>query len=341
MLTELLNQSVQHNCNIADAKHAASFTLCTYLMKMREFCRWDNGYALTHMLSKEEIGEWVSKREALWEDIEQQDYQTLNIDDQQYDPFQTEQINSKLLPLGLVYSGGLGNHCVPHFFLAKLEAQHDYADHKVIISSDEYARDLTAPPAMTLGDTIFIRKQSIRRMLWEKAQEWRWHKIENAMSKAFSYYPFDDDIDAALDAMTSVELKSILLHEKGEIETSHRLGDEWKMLLTEVTDARVELMLRTIKDLYADTSVTLPALIESNNIASLHFFAGNMTALRKDLCPSFVTTYKAWCEGASLEYFSAWVLRSQQHWQQLTQALLAMQTSAPEALTKAIEGARF
>ena len=258
-----------------------------------------------------------------------------------YDPFETEQINTKLLPLGLVYSGGLGTHRVPHFFLAKLEAQYEYADHRVIVSNVEYARDLTAPPAMTLGDTIFIRKQSIRRMLWEKAQEWNWHKIENAMSKAFSYYPFDNDIEAALDAMTADELESILLHEKGEIETSNILGDDWKTLLAEVTDARVELMLRTIKDLYADSCVTLPKLIESNNAASLHFFAGNMTALRKDLCPSFVTTYQAWCKGASLENFSAWVLRAQQHWHELIKELLARQTCEAEVLAEVIEAARF
>mgnify|MGYP005716666927 FL=1 len=161
------------------------------------------------------------------------------------------------------------------------------------------------------------------------------------MSKAFSYYPFDDDIDAALDAMTSVELNSILLHEKGEIETSNILGDDWKTLLAEVTDARVELMLRTIKDLYADSCVTLPKLIESNNAASLHFFAGNMTALRKDLCPSFVTTYQAWCKGASLENFSAWVLRAQQHWHELIKELLARQTCEAEVLAEVIEAARF
>lgn len=341
MPTEQLNKFVQHNCNIADAKHAANFTLCTYLMKMREFCRWDRGYSMNHIIPKEEIGEWVQQREALWEDIEQQDYQALVIDDQQYDPFATEQINTKLLPQGLVYSGGLGTHCVPHFFLARLEDQHQYGSHKVIISNDEYARDLTAPPAMTQGDTIFIRKQSIRRMLWEKAQEWSWHKIENAMSKAFSYYPFAEDVDAALEAMTDVEMNSILLHETGEIEASTLLGSGWKALLANMDNARVELMLRTIKDWYADTRVTLPHLIESNNSASLHFFAGNLTAMRKELCPSFLPAYKAWCQDGSLEQFSDWVTRSHSHWQRLSNECLTGHYDESTQLAAMIEAQRF
>jgi len=341
MLTETLNQCVQHNCNLADAKHAGNYTLCTYLMKMREFCRWDLGYSLSDKLPKEEVGEWVSQREALWEDIEQQEYQTLTIDGHSYDPFDTPQINAQLLPQGLVYSGGLGKHNVPHFFLAKLESQHEIDDYQVIITTQEYARDLSAPPAMTLGKTIFIRKQSVRRMLWEKAQEWRWHKIENAMSRAFSYYPFADDAELALDQMTETELQSILLHEQGEIETTRLLGDEWKQLLSSIDNRRLELMLRSIKDLYADACVTLPHLLKSDNAASLHFFAGNMTALRKDLCPSFSQHYEAWRDTQDLSGLQGWVQRSQQHWKSLIDRIMNMQDADAQQLIAIIESQRF
>lgn len=341
MLTETLNKSVQHNCNLADAKHAANYTLCTYLMKMREFCRWDLGYSLSDKLPKEAVGEWVSQREALWEDIEQQDYQALTIDGQRYDPFDTTQINAKLLPQGLVYSGGIGKHNVPHFFLAQLESQHNADDYQVIVTTEEYARDLSAPPAMTLGNTIFIRKQSVRRMLWEKVQEWRWHKIENAMSRALSYYPFADDPELALDQMTETELQSILLHEQGEIETTRLLGDEWKQFLGSIDNSRLELMLRSIKDLYADACVTLPQLIQSNNVASLYFFAGNMTALRKDLCPSFSQCYEAWRDSQDLSGFQEWVQLSQQHWKSLIERIMGMQNADVQELTTIIESQRF
>jgi hypothetical protein len=41
-----LVQAVQTNCHIADARHAADLTLCTYLLQMREFYRWEQGLPL-------------------------------------------------------------------------------------------------------------------------------------------------------------------------------------------------------------------------------------------------------------------------------------------------------
>jgi len=38
---------VQANCHTADAKHARSMTLCTYLLEMRELYRWEHAYAQT------------------------------------------------------------------------------------------------------------------------------------------------------------------------------------------------------------------------------------------------------------------------------------------------------
>ncbi len=39
MQQELISQ-VQHNCDISDANHAGNYTLCIYLLKMREYYRW-------------------------------------------------------------------------------------------------------------------------------------------------------------------------------------------------------------------------------------------------------------------------------------------------------------
>ena len=317
MTTDSLCSLVQHNCNIADARHAANYTLCTYLMKMREFCRWDKGYSYDELLPKEEVGEWVSARESLWEALEEESYLPIEVDNQTFDPFDTEAINHALLPKGMVYSGGVGAGCSPHFFLGKLASKESYDDHQVILSSEECARDLGAPPAMTLGNTIFIRKESVRRMLWEKLQEWRWHKCESPMSRALSFYNFDSDSDVALDEMTDAELDSILLHEQGEIKTSEVLGDNWKTYLASVDNTRHELMLRAVKDLFADSLVTLPTLIEKNKIASIHFFAGNMSPLRRQLCPSFIQAYTDWNNEGDLINLSQWAERSAGHWLQV------------------------
>lgn len=331
MLTHSLCTDVQRNCNIADAKYAANYTLCTYLMKMREFCRWDKGYAYSQIMPKEEIGEWVSERESLWEKLEQEEFCPLVIDGKTFDPFATDEINQALLSKGLVYSGGLGARCIPHFFLGELEVAQSHEDYQVIISAQECARDLSAPPAMTLGDTIFIRRESVRRMCWEKVQEWRWHKIENAMSEAIACYDFDRDVEVALQHMTEEELAAIVLHEVGEIKTSKVLGDEWKNLLVEIKSARVELMLRTIKDLFADALVTLPGLLAANKTASIHFHAGNMVAMRRQLCPSFANEYQQWEKLGSVgeapepnESLLKWSEHSAAHWQKILRQVLLM-----------------
>ena len=217
MNTESLCELVQHNCNIADAKHAGNFTLCTYLMKMREYCRWDKGYSYTDILSKEEVGEWVTDRESLWDELDEQSFAPIEINGMRFDPFDTEAINDSLQQYGLVYSGGIGARSVPHFFLGKLDESKAFDDHQVVIASEECARDLSSPPAMTLQNVIFIRKESVRRMLWEKLQEWQWHKLENAASRAFAFYDFKNDINAALDDMTNVESQAILLHSRFHI----------------------------------------------------------------------------------------------------------------------------
>ena len=54
-------------------------------------------------------------------------------------------------------------------------------------------------------------------MLWEKVQEWQWHKQDNAMAKAVACYDFKTNLNAAINSMTEVELNAVVLHEIGEI----------------------------------------------------------------------------------------------------------------------------
>ena len=324
MFPDALCTLVQHNCNIADARHAGHFTLCTYLMKMREYCRWDKGYAYTDVLPKEEVGRWVSQRELLWHELEQQSFTPVEIDSQVHDPFDIDKINQALLPKGLVYSAGVGVRSAPHFFLARLAETQTYGACQVYIVGQECARDLSAPPAMTLGDRIFIRTESIQRMLWEKVQEWQWHKIDNAMSRALAFYNFKEDAAGALQRMAENELQAIILHEQGEIDACKILGEEWRTFLAAVSSARLELMLRALKDFYADTLRTLPALIAQGNHASIYFYAANMSALRKQLSPSFTQAYKQWDTSRDTSLLHDWLERGARHWHQLIDQVLRL-----------------
>ena len=112
-----LVRSVQTNCHISDARHGADYSLCVYLMKMREYYRWEQGLPYGAILGKDKVGDWLAAREQLWENLEEAEFESLEINGEHFDPFDAEAINTCLEPLGLVYSGGLGHGAKPHFVL--------------------------------------------------------------------------------------------------------------------------------------------------------------------------------------------------------------------------------
>jgi hypothetical protein len=124
--------------------------------------------------------------------------------------------------------------------------------------------------------------------------------------------------------MTEVEAHAIILHEQGEIRATRILGVQWKEILAGNTNSHLDFMLRAIKDFYADSISTLPMLIDENRIASIHFYAANMDAMRKHLCPSFLTAYQQWFEGGSVIELQSWLEASKQHWAQLCADVLSM-----------------
>ncbi len=331
----LLCETVQKNCDISDARHAANYTLCVYLLKMREYFRWVNGYSYNDVLPKEDVGNWVQERENLWESLEEDSFIPLLIDGKEFDPFDTDNINNALAPMGYVYSGGIGLRAAPHFFLARLESKEVYNDFTMYVSADECARDLTAPPAMTQGTNVFIRRESVRRLLWEKFQEWQWHKYENAMAKALSYYDFDKDIEHALDQMTDNELEAVTLHEIGEFIASQELSESWREMIMNLPRSRAEIMSRAVKDLLADCLSTLPGLIENYNPASLHFYAANLVSMRKELCPSFNSAYQTWAETNNLKPLKKLVSTGVKHWSAVASEMLdCYQKEGDKGLTK-------
>ena len=253
---------------------------------------------------------------------EQENFIPLKIDGKEFDPFDAENINKALAPKGYVYSGGIGLRAAPHFFLAKLESKEVYNDFTMYVSAEECARDLTAPPAMTQGSSVFIRRESLRRLLWEKFQEWQWHKYENAMARALSYYDFDKNVDHALDQITDNELEAAALHEIGEFIASQELSESWREMIVNLPRSRAEMMARAVKDLLADCLSTLPGLIENYNPASLHFYAANLVGMRKELFPSFQDAYQTWVDTQDLKPLKKLVAQGVRHWSNLANEML-------------------
>ncbi len=322
-IVDQVSQSVQHNCDIADARHGADFGMCTYLMKMREYYRWEKGLGFRDRLPKDDVGDWLSAREALWAELAEAEFGAVTVAGERFDPFDADGVNAALEPHALVYSAGLALGAKPHFFLGRLlrrEAPLEGFDLRV--ADVELARGLSAPPAMTRGRSIFLRREALRRYLWEKLESWRWSRPDNAFGRAVACYPFESDLDAALEQMTDSELASAREHEIGEFLAGEQLGEAWNRLLLDLAQTPAELMARAVRDHLADCTRTLPMLVESGRDASIHCFAGNLTGMRREIFPGLRGAYEQWRNARDPEPLAAIAALGRRHWAELAAALL-------------------
>ena len=319
-----IRADVQRNCHVSDARHGGEYGLCSYLMKMREYYRWEKGLTFSAALPKEAVGEWLTEREKLWADLGDAEFEPVVIGGREYDPFDSASINRTLLEQGLVYSGGLGHGGKPHFFLGELERAAEESACSVLVSGRELARDLAAPPAMSQGGTIVVRRESLRRVLWEKLESWRWRRPDNALSRAFACYDFEADLHGALDRMADDELELVLLHEQGEVIAGEWLGDGWNAMLTDLEGSPAELVARAVRDHIADCVLTLPRLVDSGRRSSIHFYLGNLQGFRELLFPSLKAGYEAWIREASLARLERVAREGERHWKGVAEEMLRM-----------------
>ncbi len=319
---EILTNIIQQNCHISDARFAGNYTLCIYLLKMREYYRWEQHIPYTEKLSYEQIGPWLAAREGLWDEVEETEYQPLLLNNASIDPFNNELVNQQLEKHELIYSGGYASYGKPVFFLAELEDKTVFEDYTLYVAGHELARDLTAPPGMASNKTIFIRKESLRRFIWEKFEESHWHKQENPLARALACYDFHHQPEQSLENMASMETDTVLHHEIGEIQASKLLGDSWDKMVMDMPRSQIEFMARAIKDHIADAISTLPRLIENQEKAQIHFYFANFTAIRKLLFPSLYQAYQVWQQQGSYSALEDFTERSKQHWITLASEML-------------------
>ena len=267
--------------------------MCIYLLKMREFYRWEAQLPFSQKLDNQDISNWLTQREGLWDNIDERPLSNLLINNQEFDVFESHEINKHLEKHSLVYSGGYGLYGKPVFFLAELLHKEIHDDYTLYISGKELARDLAAPPGMVQNKTIYIRRESLRRFIWEKFEESHWHKQENPLSRALACYDFKNKPQNALEKMTDNEVDTILQHEIGEIQAGKILGKEWEEMIINLPHSQAEFMARAVRDNIADMLSTLPKLLHKNETAQIHFYFANLSAMRKMIFPSLPEAIRA------------------------------------------------
>ena len=335
-IQQQLVRQVQRNCDISDASHAGDYTLCIYLLKMREYYRWLHTLDYADELDSGKMSHWLKQRENLWEQLIDEPFQAIQLKQQCYEIFDTDKINDAIQSQKLFYHAGIGQKVASHFFIAEL--LDSYIDPsfntKITITGNEFARDLTAPPAISNQHEIIIRQGSLKRLCWERYQEWQWNQYDNTMGTALAYYPFDESISQALQLMVEVEQHTLIQHELGEMNITHTLGPDWPAMMLKIMGTKAELQARSVRDNLADCLRTLPFLIEQNNAASLHFYFANMTYMRKTLFPASIQAYQQWVATGALEPLSKTVHQAIPHWEDAIQSLLILDKKSAKNMTQ-------
>ncbi len=333
-------ETTQHNADVADAHYAGGYTLCIYLMKMRDYYRWRHDLDPSAPVDRTALGEWIPNMETRWDELEASDatYQPVPLPGRKFDCFDNDSINAALNPLGYVYAGIHGRGGMPHFFFARLVHQ-DAADNpesgviqqsplKMLIAGRELARSMTAPPAMSAPGLIFVRRDALRRYLGAMVEEWNWKREDNAMGKVISHYDFDADPTIALDRLLDAEQENVILHEIGERVAGSLIGDGWQSLLGRVDDPLTELKIRAVRDNLADCLASLPACVTLENWASLDFYYANMTPLRRELFPSFCDAYRRVRGNGDYRALAPVIARAKAHWLRVSRELPACKPAA-------------
>jgi hypothetical protein len=318
-----LIEAVQRNCDIADAQHAREATLCTYLLQMRELFRWERAMPLATQPPKEDLSRWLAEREAMWNEIEDAGYGMLPLGARRYGAFEAQALNRELAADRLVYGAGYGRFHRPHFFLAALERDDQREGIRVLVAGREFARDLAAAPAAFQDGTIYVRRDALRRWLWEKVEFWRARKSAGALQRALEAWDLEADGEAPFERMVEAETETLILHELGEARVEAMLGPAWGEMLGAVVDRRAELLARAVRDHLADCLSTLPGLLRHGAEASIHFYVSQLDGMRRELFPALAAGYAAWRESEDVKPLQQAIDAGAAHWERAARELLA------------------
>lgn len=293
-------KQVKYNCNVSDARFWGYYSICGLLLRMRELYRQEKGLMPWERIQPDDISFWIEEREALWRELEGKDFRSLDICGRTINPFDVEAINKLLNGRGLLYGGGYSIFWKPTFFLARLKDKRQIYDYNVYYADEELCRDLSTSVAMLQGVCIFTRMEQIRLTLWEKIEEMRSRKFAGLPDRAFSLY--DIKKDSPLQS-TLYERVRIIAEDISDIFLFHEIGeaiegeyDRWQDL--QVKDRWLEIHLRGIKDLLADTSDYGPLnfIIEKRDERLLLFYLLFLSGIRKTLFPEMMNYFQAFID---------------------------------------------
>jgi hypothetical protein len=286
--------TIRKNCRISDATHSGFFSICGLFLRLRDRHLCERGLPPWTDTDKQALLEWIEVQENHWLqhlDLPFEDFYLLGRTVPYLD---NRRINAQLLPLGLYYGAGYGRGFKPTFFLGEIREIREFHGFTAVILDQEYVSDLVMSPAARRGKWIIVRLTPLRYFLWGKIQEIEQLERE-ATAAALAYYDWNPQLPPGeqLERIIREEMETVLYHELGEARDRALPRGLWGDLLGRFPHSRIEIYLRSLKDLLGDThpSGTLRHIIQNRKAGSFAFYLSNLKGMARLMIPEIVETF--------------------------------------------------
>jgi len=293
-----LTDTVRHNCNVSDACHAGFFSICGLALRLRDLYKWEND--LDPWIEKDtaQILDWIEAREKAWESLAEAPYEKLPLKTGRCDPFEVQRVNSRLIPEQLLYGALYARGLKPMFFLAAIEEKRAVEGLPVYVLGKELARDLMTAPALTLDDTVIVRKSAACLHLWDQIAYLK-KSGRTALEYALSGLGLSDyrleTIRLRLPQLLAAQMDIYIYHEVGEIRQTVFKRDHWRRIIAAHPQTTVELLARAGRDLLADTHSCGPLqrMIQTRNRVGLALYTAFCDGVLRELFPEIRPAFAA------------------------------------------------
>jgi len=280
---------VKWNCRLASAGGAYHYSLCGLLLRLRQLYKWEHGLKPWQEPDPDAVLAWVAEQESVWDSLEDAPWQPLTFNGETFAPQEVEEVNQRLLPLGLAYGAGLSRGLQPTFFLGELAEIRNQEELTILILGPELARDLDGTPALTQGSLIYARQEALAFYLWDHLAD-PVAQNNDFLKIALSGYRLSlkgllrdpGSHEPRFQEFLAGELEAAIHHEIGEAREPS-LRQALPAVIAAFPQTRTERWARGLKDALADMNEwgRLSYLIETRNLPSLAL----MMAWRPGLYP--------------------------------------------------------
>ncbi len=304
------SREVIHNCDVSDARHAGIYSVCGLAMRLRDLYKWERRLPPWQEDEASRVLDWIGVKEELWETLLDAEYDRLWVSGQSFDPFDTQGINAALEPFNFFYGAGYAHSLKPTFFLAEIDGQEAVGGHRVRQLGREWARDLLTLPAFNQDGEVVLRSEAAHMFLWDQIAY-----ISNSGRRALDFAlaacglpdTRTETIRDHFDAILRVQQQIFLQHEIGELEETVFDRDVWQRMLADYPHTAVELLIRTLKDLLADTSPqgALTWLLQNRDEAALGLYMAFGNGFRRLLTHELICAFDAFGRDRQWERMNA------------------------------------